>query len=133
MKVSADAVIIYKGKYLFIKRSPTTRAYPNMPALCGGFIEDDETIKDGMIREIKEETGLDVLSIMYVAFFDDLGRDPRWRTITFLYLVLADPSSVPIAGDDASEIILCDLNNLPPKLAFDHDTLFDRVMDVIDN
>ena len=40
------------------KRNAKTHVYPSMWAPIGGFIEDGETIKNGLIREVKEELGV---------------------------------------------------------------------------
>ncbi len=52
--------------------------------------------------------------------FDTLGRDPRGRTVTVVYYIfIKDVSNKMIAGDDAAEVQLFPIKNLP-ELAFDH-------------
>ena len=61
-------------------------------ALPGGFLENNERILDGCLRELDEETKIDcpekILrgNIKAVDVFDALGRDPRGRIITHGFL-----------------------------------------------
>lgn len=52
------AGIEHKNKWLFIKRRRGD--YQEKWALVGGKMQFDETIKESILREIKEETGLEV-------------------------------------------------------------------------
>lgn len=51
------------GDVLLMKRAPTRRIFPNRYNGIGGHIERDEDPYKGAIREIKEETGLNVEQI----------------------------------------------------------------------
>lgn len=89
-------------------------------ALPGGFIEPEETLEASARRELQEETGLQVDTLIPVATFGDPGRDPRGRTLTVLFRTLL-PSLPPVIGqDDASDAAWFALGALP-VLAFDHD------------
>lgn len=61
-KKNALAVILSKGgnEVLLLKRAMTDIWMPNKWALVGGKVEGDEEPLDGVIREIKEETGLEI-------------------------------------------------------------------------
>lgn len=57
-KVSVEGLIYNnKNEVLLMKRSPSI-AYGNMYCLPGGHLENNETIVEGMIRELKEEIGV---------------------------------------------------------------------------
>lgn len=47
-------------KYLIIRRNKNLKTLPGCLALPGGFVEKNETIVDGLLREIKEETGINI-------------------------------------------------------------------------
>tara|TARA_B100000949_G_scaffold25540_1_gene19380 strand:+ start:158 stop:553 length:396 start_codon:yes stop_codon:yes gene_type:complete len=58
-KVAKLVMIDPDGKYLLMYRSdhPTFGTDPDLP---GGTLEDGETVLNTMIREVKEETGVDI-------------------------------------------------------------------------
>jgi 8-oxo-dGTP diphosphatase len=59
MKIVAKALIYNnEGKVLLLKRSDTHPHYPLHWDFPGGLIEQDESERDGVIREIMEEIGL---------------------------------------------------------------------------
>lgn len=61
------AVIEYEGKVLLARNA----AWPTkMFALVTGFLERDETPRDAVIREVKEETSLDALEATLIGVYD---------------------------------------------------------------
>lgn len=60
---------------LLMKRSPQRRVFPNQYNGVGGHIERDEEPLNGAVREIKEETGLDVYDVRLRAIYNiDAGQ-----------------------------------------------------------
>jgi 8-oxo-dGTP diphosphatase len=51
-------VLIYRGKVLVLKRSPKDTSFPNTWWLPGGHLEEGETIEQGLIREVFEESDI---------------------------------------------------------------------------
>lgn len=62
LRVAAKAVIIKDNKILLLREADTYREGTNIGAygLPGGRIEADEPFFDGLRREIREETGLEI-------------------------------------------------------------------------
>lgn len=58
-KRAGKAFIFFEGKLLIVKRSKNSR-YPNVWEIPGGRLLDNETIENGLKREVKEEVGLNV-------------------------------------------------------------------------
>lgn len=89
-------------------------------ALPGGFLKMDETVEQGALRELQEETGVTDVYLEQFHVFSDVKRDPRERVLTVAFLALVRQNSYRlIAGDDASNAEWFEWNTLPP-LAFDH-------------
>ena len=92
-------------------------------ALPGGFVDYGESLEEAAIREAKEETGLDIELIRQFHTYSEPDRDPRFHTITTVYIAKA--KGRPQAGDDAKEVGVFTRDNLPDEIAFDHRRILD--------
>jgi 8-oxo-dGTP diphosphatase len=115
-KVTTDAIIVENNKILLIKRA--IDPFKGKWALPGGHLEYGETTEKCVIREVQEETGLEVGVIKLLGVYSDPGRDPRGHTVTVIYLCKAEKGEAH-AGDDAAETWWFPLDDLP-EMAFDH-------------
>ena len=87
---------------LLIKRGGVP--YRGRYCLPGGFINMDESLYETAARELLEETGIENLPLYQVKTYGELGRDPRDRNITTLYLAFAKKIDIKAkAGDDAAD------------------------------
>lgn len=103
---------------LLIKRKKDP--FKNYWALPGGFLEMDETPLEGVKRELKEETGLEVSELKEVGAFGGIHRDPRGRTITIAYYTFLKDNNISLnARTDAIELGWFPLEKIP-EMAFDH-------------
>ena len=95
--VTADAVVIQSGHILLVERGQLPGK--GLLALPGGFVDPDERIRDGAVRELKEETAIadpkgELPPAMLASFIDDTKtrifdapyRSLRGRIITHAYL-----------------------------------------------
>jgi len=87
-------------------------------ALPGGFVDYGEPLERAAVREAKEETTLDVELIGQFHTYSEPSRDPRFHTISTVFLARAE--GTPKAEDDAAEIGIFTAGDLPQPLAFDH-------------
>lgn len=114
--VTVDGLVLRDGKLVaVIRRNPP---FQGMPALPGGFVELGETTEAAVVREVREETGLETRVTRLVGVYSDPARDPRGHTVTAAY-ALEPIGGVLRAASDARGIVLLDPDALPP-LAFDH-------------
>ena len=127
--VTTDCVVFgFDGhdlKILLIERG--IEPYKGAWAFPGGFLNMDETAEQGALRELREETGLDLNYLKQVGAFSDVDRDPRTRVITIAFYALAKKSEVQ-GGDDAAKAQWFALNEVP-RLAFDHDYILRKTME----
>ena len=116
--VSVDAVIIKDNKILLIKRG--VNPFQGYWALPGGYVEWDESTEEAVAREVSEEIGLTVESCKLIGVYSSPDRHPK-QVINIAYRVTT--SGNPKAGDDASEYKWFSMDNMPDKLAFDHERI----------
>lgn len=130
--LTVDAVVTYKdGSIVLIKRKKDP--YKNSWALPGGFVEYGETVEHAVIREVKEETGLEIELCGIVGVYSDPKRDPRGHTVTICYLATVTGGKLN-ADTDASDVCCIpkkDILNL--KLAFDHDLIIKDAFKLMNN
>lgn len=89
-------------------------------ALPGGFLEMDETLEQGVVRELEEETGISGVSLEQMHTFSAIDRDPRGRTVTTVFWGETDAGShQPQGMDDADDAAWWPFDALPP-MACDH-------------
>ncbi|MHC4387738.1 MAG: NUDIX domain-containing protein [Planctomycetota bacterium] len=122
--VTVDAVVFgffkNKVKLLLIKRKK--EPFKSKWALPGGFVGIDEELEEAVARELVEEAGLADVELEQMHTFGTVGRDPRGRQITVVFMGIAQKGQTRIrAGDDAAEARWFDIEKLPEDLGFDHD------------
>jgi len=107
-----------KGIVLIERKNP-----PYGWALPGGFVDYGESLEQAAVREAKEETSLDIKLLEQLHTYSDPSRDPRFHTITTVYIAGAEGR--PRAQDDAKNIGVFTLDDRPRPLAFDHEKILD--------
>jgi len=124
--VTTDALVTCSGHILLVER----KAEPGkgMLALPGGFLNQDEKIIDGTIRELREETKIKVPepvlrgNIVRTDVFDDPHRSSRGRTITHCSLIQL-PNAVELpkvkGSDDARTAGWYKLGDLDESMLFE--------------
>ncbi len=104
----------FQGIVLIERKNP-----PHGLALPGGFVDVGETCEEACKREMKEETSLDVTILRLLGVYSDPKRDPRFHTISCVYLCRAE--GTPKAADDAKKLFVYKPDEIPfEKLVFDH-------------
>jgi len=122
-KLTVDGVILENGEILLIKRA--REPFKGKWALPGGFVEYNEKVEDAVIREIREETGVNAEIKELVGVYSDPKRDPRGHTISIVFLLDIISGEIKY-GDDACNAKFFNLKELP-ELSFDHDKIISDV------
>lgn len=124
---TADVIVDIGGKVVLIKRKNPPFGW----AIPGGFIDYGESAENAAIREIREETGLEITGLKQFHCYSNPDRDPRFHTLTVVFT--AKSTGVPAAGDDAAEAELFDMDNLPSPIAFDHEQVLNDYFKALNN
>jgi 8-oxo-dGTP diphosphatase len=111
---TADVIVENGDGIVLVRR----RNEPHGWALPGGFIDAGECVEAAAVREILEETGLEVQLETMLYVYSDPSRDPRFHTMTVVFVGQA--SGVPVGDDDAAEARSFPLDALPTPIVFDH-------------
>ncbi|AEH45184.1 NUDIX hydrolase [Thermodesulfatator indicus DSM 15286] len=112
---TVDIIIEVEEKIVLIKRKNPPLGW----ALPGGFVDYGESLEEAAIREAREETGLEVELVCQFYTYSAPGRDPRFHTITTVYIAKA--RGEPEGADDAALARLFSLDEIPfNELVFDH-------------
>lgn len=91
--VRTSAVILKDNKILLMHRKKNGEEYWVFP---GGGVEDTETAEEGIIREVKEETNLDVLEckLAFIAYNEAVKREEPF------YLCKVSDGTPEIVGEE---------------------------------
>ena len=124
--VTVDVVILTMARgalhVLLIQRGE--EPFRGMWATPGGFKRPDETLDAAARRELAEETGVDVPSLLtQFGAYGDPGRDPRLNVVTVAYLAVLRDLGAIAAGTDAAHAELVPVSDIleeRKELAFDH-------------
>lgn len=104
MNERAGAVILKDGQVLLLRRYVTGRGeYWVFP---GGGVEEGETVEQAMVREVKEEVGLDVTEYRPLFdFFNEFtlnGKYPPRQE--YFFLVTGFTGAVVLGGEEAERM-----------------------------
>jgi len=112
--------VVDDGRVLLIQRG--RGALTGKWAVPGGKVHLGETLEEAAIREVKEETGLDVRlgGVVWVGETLGPGDPPAWHyvLIDFLGEIIGGELKV---GDDAADAVWCEIDrayefDLAPKM-----------------
>jgi len=110
---AAGVVVCQKGEVLLTRRKYDPRA--GTWSIPGGYVEYGETVEETAIRELKEETGLEIHLKGILGVYSDRGP-----VVRVIYTASA-AGGVLAPNDDISEALFFDPLHLPEELAFETD------------
>jgi 8-oxo-dGTP diphosphatase len=124
--VTVDVVIltIADGVFQVLLVQRGEPPFEGMWAIPGGFKRPEETLDEAARRELLDETGVDVPSLLrQFGAYGDPGRDPRMNVVTVAYLAPLREVGTVAGGTDAAAaglVPVADVLNGRIELAFDH-------------
>ena len=109
-------------KVLLVERR--NEPFYGMWALPGGALYNDESVEDGMNRELLEKTGLTVPNLRLCNVFGRVDRSPCMRMVGVSYLGVIDRFKVQSLTSTlkTSNVDWFSIEDIPP-LAYDHEEI----------
>ena len=98
-ELCAGAVAVDHGLLLLVKRG--TDPGKGLWSLPGGRVESGESVVAAVVREFREETGLEGVCGPFVGWVERMGAEHHFVVMDFLVTALEDGE--PVAGGDALE------------------------------
>jgi len=112
--LAVSAAILRDGKVLLVRRArPPARGVFSLP---GGVVEVGETLGEAVMREVREETSLEIEPVALAGYRDVISRDTDGRVERhFVILPFAARwlGGEPVLNDELSEALWVD----PAELA----------------
>ena len=96
------ALAVDHGRLLCIRRGHGPGA--GLWSLPGGRVEAGESLYEAVVREVMEETGLEVVVDRFVGHVERIGDDYHFVILDFAVTPMSDPDLVE-AGSDAAEVL----------------------------
>jgi ADP-ribose pyrophosphatase YjhB (NUDIX family) len=121
---TATAIIPFpENKILLIKRN--TIPFKGYWGLPGGRMDPGETIEQTVVREVKEETGLDVEIDCKIGEYVEKGikDDVDYEYYPTCFLVKRVGGEIKRQESEIQDIQLFSLKELPDPLGFEHDKM----------
>jgi mutator protein MutT len=118
-EVAVGAVAVHDDRILLVRRGRGPAA--GEWSVPGGRVEAGETLHEAVVREMAEETGLEVVVERFLGWVERIGpaggeAGPEHHFVILDFVVdVLDPGRPPVAGDDAAEVEWVDLADLTDR------------------
>lgn len=120
LNFSGACITNEKGEILLQKRSRTE----NVWGLPGGAVELGESIEETTVREIKEETGLDIkveyLIGVYSKYFIEYSNGDKAQSICYCFKAAIVNGSLIIDDEETFDLQFYDKHHIPPLFVQQH-------------
>ncbi len=103
-KIAVSAYIVNNNKILLLKRSDNEAFLPGKWEVPGGGIDVGESIEQGVMREVKEEAGIDVTVKDLFGYFEFVdGKGVQTVNLNFLCVMDDGYGDVDVALGEMQE------------------------------
>jgi len=99
-ELSVGAVVVHDGSLLLVRRGHGPAA--GEWSVPGGRVEWGETLAEALVREVREETGLECVCGELLGWVELVEAEHHFVVLDFVATVLEHGE--PVAGDDAAEV-----------------------------
>lgn len=105
-RVIVSAVIEKDGRVLMGRKPVDMPPYPNTWHIPGGGLDPNETLEEGLKREVYEETGVEITDLERLPFSEDFTESPHGDVIHYIFLVFLTKykAGEPRAASDLSTL-----------------------------
>lgn len=119
--VSVDCIVLgFENKKLqLLVGKRKVEPYSGKLSLYGGFVRENESLKEAANRVLFQSTGINDIYMRQVGAFGETDRDPGDRVISIAYCALINVSDYDHKLLEENDLKWVDINNLP-ELYGDH-------------
>lgn len=111
--ITVKGIVVFEQKVLLMKRIRPSSDGLGYWELPGGGLNYGETPDQALIRELKEETGLDISVVKPAYTFSKIRTG--YQTVGIGYLALCHDCHV-VLSDEHQDYLWCDINHLQDYL-----------------
>jgi 8-oxo-dGTP diphosphatase len=129
---TVTAILEYPdGRILLVKRG--TVVFKGYWALPGGRVDTGETAEHAIVREVKEETGLDVEVMRSIGEYSETGVHDgiEYDYQPTCFLVRPVGGRIKRQEKEIDQVKLFAISKLPKKLAFEHPRMIEDYMRIL--
>lgn len=93
-------VVMFEKKVLILRKSLNDRNYPGKWSFVAGFSKEFEPAEEGILREIKEETGLDAKIIKKGKIIESIDEELQKHWIVLPFLCESDSDIINLCHEN---------------------------------
>jgi 8-oxo-dGTP pyrophosphatase MutT (NUDIX family) len=116
LKAAGACIVAKDTKRILLQQRSLDSSYPRTWGFWGGKVEPKENVSQGMLREVGEEVGVDILEYIHKIYpYDQYhSRDSEFSYYTFV--VIVENEFIPNINEETGGYAWVNVNYLPKPL-----------------